>query len=92
MYDEKRVSFTNGKIQKFADKLNYVEIDLKYSLEDFDSFNQVRMLFKPEETTYLKCLFFHKEDEASIQVLVGLKGKDEASQRMVIEGTDEPDK
>ena len=60
-------------------------------MEDFDSFNPVRLQFKPDQPSYLKILFLLKEGQSTMQVLVAKKGDDEASNRLVIEGTDKPD-
>lgn len=72
--------------------LQYVEINVKYMLEEFSTFAQVRLMYKPEKETTLKVVFWRNPEKKVIQALIGFKTdptsfKDE----LIVEGTDDPD-
>ena len=65
-------------------------MDMLYLLDDFMPFVRIRMNFRPEKNTILKTLFLRKPGANFIQILIGkLEGTTE-EQKLILEGTDDP--
>ena len=56
-YEIDKNTFTNGNIQFLANKMMYIETSLKFDMDEFCSYKQIKLNFKPEKATTLKLLF-----------------------------------
>ena len=54
-------------------KFQYVEIDVKYLMEEFSNFAQVRLEYKPKKETTLKVVFWRNPSKFQVQVIIGYK-------------------
>ena len=71
--------------------MEYVEINIKYQMEEFSAFAQVRLNYKPEKETTLKVIFWRNPDKKVIHVLTGFKKHSNSfSEELIVEGTNDP--
>lgn len=90
-YKAEKKTFTNGKIEALSNKMVYVETSVRYELEEFSSYKQIKLNFRPEKDSTLKLLFLHTLGKKHVILLVGLVENPEEEKRLILDGTDEPD-
>ena len=62
LFDAQRRTFTNGRLQRMIDKIDYVEMDVEYHLElDWTASDLYRINFRPETNQILNALFLRDE-------------------------------
>jgi len=91
LYDAEKKRYSNNHIHKMAYKQHYIEINVKYSLEEFLPFARIRLKFKPEKASMVKVIFYHKPRNKFITCMLGLIDTDEQANELIIDGTDDPD-
>ena len=92
LHEAYRQTYTNGYLQQCAEQLEYIEMTLKYQLEEFSFYVADRIHFKPYKTTYLRAIFFTKPESLDyVEVFVGLVRDKEVANKLLYEGTDDPD-
>lgn len=91
LYDSDKKIHSNHHIQKMAYKQHYIEINIKYSMEEFLPFARIRLKFKPKKASMVKVVFFHKPRNKFITCMLGLIDTDEQANELIIDGTDDPD-
>ena len=71
LYTVKHDQFTNGYMQTLSKRLDYIEVNLKYVMEEFSFFSALRINHKPNKVTHLRVTFFKSCDDKYIEVYVG---------------------
>ena len=56
-YESRKQDFTNDRIQRIAERSEYIEARLEYQLEEFSPFAPLRLTHKPDHASILKALF-----------------------------------
>ena len=87
-YKAEKKTFTNGKIEALSNKMVYVETSVRYELEEFSSYKQIKLNFRPEKDSTLKLLFLHTLGKRHVLMLVGLveSPEEEKPTTLVING------
>lgn len=70
MYIKKQEVFTNGFMQVLSRKLEYIEINVKYIMEEFSNFSAMRIKNRPTKNTQIRTAFFLNYDRKSIEVYI----------------------
>jgi len=88
LYETKKETISLGRVQLMVDKMDYVETNLRFMLDEFNSFHTIKLNFRPEHPTSVKVIFFTRPDRKLVHALIGVNLTEAQAKRSVL---DEPD-
>jgi len=91
MYEITKARFSKGFMQEISDKLEYIEVNLKFIMEEFSFFSALRINYKPHKVSQLRATFFSSPNNQFVEAYVGkIKSKEQANE-LLIDGTKMPE-
>lgn len=77
-------------MQTLSRKLEYIEVNIKYIMEEFSNFSAMRINFRPTKNTTVRAAFFLNYDRRSIEIYVGKIQTMAQQEQLLLDGTDDP--
>ena len=91
-YEAFRNQYTNGYLQECARGLEFIELNLLYTMKEFSFYVASRINYRPSKDTSLRLIFFTQPlRKQYIDVFVSLIKTKEEAQATLFEETDDPE-